>query len=264
VLLGTSTNTLLDHLQQSRHRLRGTDAPHHLALARSLGASSSTISANPSSQAAPAAVQNSALALPSRLQEDEPDDMLLDPLDEDSAIPSAAVMSADRKIGVKLEEGPAQDPLNMVVEDEELEGLSEIVIPDELPVAEGLVDEALPLRFIDFSLPEAESLDDKGRQEMVLQIMRRICKTGGDVQQQMAEETDMRLLDEDSEATQGLAGPMISPKEMWVLLLARMASRSSEPREPVKGESSCGLAASDNDWVRKALCDYVMEDFASR
>lgn len=193
------------------------------------------------------------MALPSRLQEDEPDDMLLDPLDEDSAIPSAAVMSADRKIGVKLEEGPAQDPLNMVVEDEEPEGLPEIVIPEELPTTEGPIDEALPMRFIDFSLPEVESLDDQGRQEMVLQVMRRICKTGGDVQQQMAEETDVRMLDEDSEAIQGLAGPMISPKEMWVLLLARMASRS--------GENS---SASDNDWVRKALCDYVMEDFASR
>jgi hypothetical protein len=190
--------------------------------------------------------------------------MLLDPLDEDSAIPSAAVMSADRKIGIKLEEGPAQDPLNMVVEDEEPEGVPEIVIPEEVPTTEGPIDEALPMRFIDFSLPEVESLDDQGRQEMVLQVMRRICKTGGDVQQQMAEETDVRMLDEDSEATQGLAGPMISPKEMWVLLLARMASRSSEPRVSLKRESGENLSAPDNDWVRKALCDYVMEDFASR
>jgi hypothetical protein len=190
--------------------------------------------------------------------------MLLDPLDEDSAIPSAAVMSADRKIGVKLEEGPAQDPLNMVVEDEEPDGVPEIVIPEEVPTTEGPIDEALPMRFIDFSLPEVESLDDQGREEMVLQVMRRICKTGGDVQQQMAEETDVRMLDEDSEAIQGLAGPMISPKEMWVLLLARMASRSSEPRVSLKRESGENSSASDNDWVRKALCDYVMEDFASR
>jgi len=213
---------------------------------------------------APVAVQDSTLALPSRLQEDEPDDMLLDPLDEDSAIPSAAIMSADRHNGVKLEEGPAQDPLNMVVEDDEPEGVPDIVIPDELPAADGTVEEALPMRFIDFSLPEVESLDDKGRQEMVMQVMRRICKTGGDVQQQMADESDVRMLDEDSEATQGLAGPMISPKEMWVLLLARMASRSSEPKSSIKGESHDNSDLSDDDWVRKALCEYVMEDFASR
>lgn len=220
--------------------------------------------AQSSAQVAPPPVQETTLALPSRLQEDEPDDMLLDPLDEDSAIPSAAVMSADRNIGVKMEEGPAQDPLNMVVEDEEPEGVTEIVIPDELPAADGPVEEALPMRFIDFSLPEVESLDEKCRQEMVLQIMRRICKTGGDVQQQMAEESDIRMLDEDSEAIQGLAGPMISPKEMWVLLLSRMASRSNESRTSVKGESSDDSNMSHDDWVRKALCDYVMEDFASR
>ena len=203
-------------------------------------------------------------ALPSRLQEDEPDDMLLDPLDEDSAIPSAAAVVTKGDPGGKEEDGPAQNPLNMVDEEEEIDPDQEIVIPDVIPEADVLPEETLPMRFIDFALPEVEALSEQDQQKSILQIMRRICRTGGDVQHQMADESDIRLLDEDSEATQGLAGPMISPKEMWILLLARMASRSTKPDTDVKTEVSYESESADSDWIRKALCDYVLEDFASR
>jgi hypothetical protein len=190
--------------------------------------------------------------------------MLLDPLDEDSAIPSAAAVATRGDPRVKEEDGPAQNPLNMVDEEEEIDPNQEIVIPDVIPEADVLPEETLPMRFIDFSLPEVEVLNEQDQQKTILQIMRRICRTGGDVQHQMADESDIRLLEEDSEATQGLAGPMISPKEMWILLLARMASRSTKPNAGVKAEVSHVADSGDSDWIRKALCDYVLEDFAAR
>ena len=190
--------------------------------------------------------------------------MLLDPLEEDSAIPSAATVVVKRDPGVKEEDGPAQNPLNMVDEEEEIDPNQEILIPDVIPEADVLPEETLPMRFVEFSLPEIEALSEQDQQETILQIMRRICRTGGDVQHQMADESDTRLLEEDSEATQGLAGPMISPKEMWILLLARMASRSTKPDAGVKAEVSHESDSADSDWIRKALCDYVLEDFAAR
>jgi hypothetical protein len=205
------------------------------------------------------AMRNTAVALPSRLQEDEPDDMLLDPLDEDSAIPSGAALGVGLGEVGKLEDGPPENPLEMLVEEEEPEDAPNITIPDEVAMAQQQ-EEILPVTYVEFSLPEVESLDRDARHQVVLQIIQRICQTGGEIQQQMANDTDIRMLDEDSEAVTGIAGPMVSPKEMWILLLARMASRSTDDTL-VKNEDG---TSSGDDWIRQTLCDHIIEDFTTR
>lgn len=270
-------STIRYTLEQTRQQINGKTEPHYIALAQSLGPSASVSSgqgaASSSSHHPAASIDPSTAALPSRLQEDEPDDMLLDPLDEESAIPSAADVDGPPAANVKLEDRPAENPLNMVVEEDEVEEeTAPVTIPDEevstaVPVQQ---EEVLPSHFIDFTIPPVEPLSEADREHVVLEIIKRICQTGTDVQRQVADQSDTMMLDEDSETiTRGLTGDMISPKEMWVVLLARMASRSSSDGVPAndaedvktKSEES---SMTDGDWVRKALCEYIIEDFSSR
>ena len=90
-----------------------------------------------------------------------------------------------------------------------------------------------PTTFVEFHLPPPEPLDKGERSGLVDSAIQRIHQSAGN----LASLPDPKAHDGVRLAVQ--------PKEMWMLLMARLASRGAEDR-------------------RKALTEYISVDFASR
>ncbi|OCF78893.1 symplekin [Kwoniella mangroviensis CBS 8886] len=124
------------------------------------------------------------------------------------------------------------NPLDMDLDDDDLllEG------DDELPAEE----EDIPLTFTSFTLPPPEPLDPEDKVYVLSTTLQRIWTTGADLSTLPDAQDDV-----DTDAIK-LA---VKPKEMWMLLLARLATR-------VKGEN--------DEERRKAVADFVVDDFVNR
>lgn len=95
------------------------------------------------------------------------------------------------------------------------------------------MEEEEPTSFTDFVLPAPEPLDPSDKEFIFTDTIERIWQTGAD----LASLPDPK----DSDATK-LA---VKPKEMWMLLLARLATRGADVK-------------------RKVICDFIIADFANR
>ncbi|WWC90959.1 uncharacterized protein L201_005897 [Kwoniella dendrophila CBS 6074] len=121
------------------------------------------------------------------------------------------------------------NPLDMDLDDDDL--LLDDV--DEQPE-----EEEMPRTFSSFTLPPPEPLDAEDKSYVLSTALQRIWTTGADISTlpDPKEETDAIKL-------------AVKPKEMWMLLLARLATR-------VKGDT--------DQERRKAVADFVAEDFLNR
>ncbi|ORX39335.1 Symplekin tight junction protein C terminal-domain-containing protein [Kockovaella imperatae] len=130
-------------------------------------------------------------------------------------------------LGAKEDDKDGDDeilnPLEMDMDDEDL------LLAGDLDEAE---DEE-PTTFVEFRLPPPEPLDPSERTRLADSALQRIYQYASDLS---------ALPDPKENDGIKLA---VSPKDMWMLLVARMASRGPEDR-------------------RKALTEYVSADFASR
>jgi symplekin len=107
---------------------------------------------------------------------------------------------------------------------------------DHYQLAAGVEDEAEEIMtFSDFKLPPPEPLDSSEKHGMVDIAVQRIWTSGGD----LASLPDLVL-----PASDGVK-VAVQPKEMWMLLLARLTTRGADVK-------------------RKVISDYVVSDFASR
>lgn len=208
-------------------------------------------------------------ALTSRLQEDEPDDMLLDPNDEDAAIPSRAqAVKAEPKDEDVENERAAIDPLNMLADEEEEDEARQAIPVQATPVEEVSeekleVIEAVPLKFANWKLPPPRALTAQARKNLLISALKRIWTSGQDIEQQAF---DISALEDQSEHRIGLAdtessvtGRFVKPKAAWLLLVARLGSRGLVGTGQEAGEGNGQLRD-----VRKALSDYIAEDFSNR
>ncbi|KAK8844072.1 hypothetical protein IAR55_006866 [Kwoniella newhampshirensis] len=138
------------------------------------------------------------------------------------AIPLMAAALGVIKEEVKDEdEEEIMNPLDMDLDDEDLL----LEQPD--------VQEEENIAFTDFVLPPPETLDPSEKDFVMDSAMQRIWTIGSD----LATLPDPKESDAVKTAVQ--------PKEMWMLLLARLATRSADVK-------------------RKAICDFVATDFISR
>ncbi|WVO15435.1 hypothetical protein L204_103093 [Cryptococcus depauperatus] len=131
-------------------------------------------------------------------------------------------------LGVDVEdeddEDEVLDPLGLDDEDEDLlmlEGL------------EPMMNEEEPTTFAEFSLPAPEPLETSEKEQILSQALERIWQTGAD----LASLPDPKESDAIKTA--------VKPKELWMLLLARLVTRGAESK-------------------RKAICDFVTADFVNR
>ncbi|WWC63751.1 uncharacterized protein I303_106356 [Kwoniella dejecticola CBS 10117] len=123
------------------------------------------------------------------------------------------------------------NPLDMDLDDDDLllEGLDEISGEEEMPVT-----------FTSFELPPPTPLEPEDKSYVLSSALQRIWMTGADLSTlpDPKEETDAIKL-------------AVKPKEMWMLLLARLATRVN------------GDGPTDQE-RRKAVADFVVEDFVNR
>ena len=131
---------------------------------------------------------------------------------------------------------------------------AEAALDHDMDVAE------LPLS--EFKLPPARELDENDREVIVQKAVTRIHEGAKDL---VAYDT----FDASDTLTAGIA-----PRELWMLVLIRMATRVSDPADGVDEENEDmrdDSAISDRseiyerqDRMRHALVEYVMADFAGR
>ncbi|WVR08835.1 hypothetical protein IAU60_005893 [Kwoniella sp. DSM 27419] len=143
------------------------------------------------------------------------------------AIPLLAAALGVDKVEPKDEDfDEVLNPLDMDLDDEDLlmEGLD--TQPEE---------EETGLTFISFTLPPAEPLDSEEKEYVMSTALTRIWETGTD----LSALPDTKVVETDAIAV------AVKPKEMWMLLLARLATRGPDVK-------------------RKMISDFVVEDFASR
>nr|XP_019049865.1 symplekin [Kwoniella bestiolae CBS 10118]OCF28795.1 symplekin [Kwoniella bestiolae CBS 10118] len=124
------------------------------------------------------------------------------------------------------------NPLDMDLDDDDLLLEGDDEIPQE--------DEDMPLTFSSFTLPQPEPLDPEDKSYVLSTALQRIWTTGADLS---------TLPDAQEEVQTDAIKLAVKPKEMWMLLLARLATR-------VNGEN-------DRE-RRKAVADFVVEDFVNR
>ncbi|KAK4684675.1 symplekin, partial [Tremellales sp. Uapishka_1] len=122
---------------------------------------------------------------------------------------------------VKEEDDEILNPLEMDLDDEDL------LLETEQPIEEE------PVTFADFSLPAPEPLDKAEIDELVEMTMQRVWISG-------AELAGLPVAKEEEEKESA-----VFSKEMWMLILGRLASRGGEEK-------------------RKAMGDFVAKDFAVR
>jgi hypothetical protein len=199
-------------------------------------------------------------SMPARLQEDEPDEMLLDPNDEDSAIPSGALLAkVQQDYDAKEEDMPIEDPLNVLADEEEADLIMEVT-PEELEEEEDLLeDEVMPFHFANFTLPKPKAVTEATRQKLMLSAIERIYTGGQHVGQNYTSDSS-RFLGSDNEESSLPAGAAVTTKDVYVLLLARLSSRG------LKYDCDAVPSAdeSQEDKIRQSICDFVLEDFSNR
>lgn len=199
-------------------------------------------------------------SMPARLQEDEPDEMLLDPNDEDSAIPSGALLAkVQQDYDAKEEDMPIEDPLNVLADEEEADLIMEVT-PEELEEEEDLLeDEVMPFHFANFTLPKPKAVTEATRQKLMLSAIERIYTGGQHVGQNYTSDSS-RFLGSDNEESSLPAGAAVTTKDVYVLLLARLSSRG------LRYDSDAVPSAdeSQEDKIRQSICDFVLEDFSNR
>ncbi|WWC72850.1 uncharacterized protein I206_106814 [Kwoniella pini CBS 10737] len=148
------------------------------------------------------------------------------------AIPLLASVLGVDKVEPKDEDlDEILNPLDMDLDDDDLllEESDEIAGEEEIPVT-----------FTSFELPLPEPLDAEDKTYVLSTALQRIWTTGADLSTlpDPKEETDAIKL-------------AVKPKEMWMLLLARLATR-------VNGDVDMDKER------RKAVADFVVEDFVNR
>ncbi len=197
----------------------------------------------------------------------ETDDMLLDPDNDETNIANAVAAQASIDEGpVKAEDddAPVADPLTMLEDDDEYGGSD--VAADEAASPGGgddvQMDEVVQLRFLEFKLPPPIPLDDTQRQTLMLTALKRICISGQDVQGTLAA-TDLVQEDEvEGNSDSAHVGTILSPKEMWILLLSRLPSRGMS--EAAQEGEEAKTMGSLSEKARKAVCDFIATDFVNR
>lgn len=199
-------------------------------------------------------------AMPARFKEDEPDEMLLDPNDEDSAIPSGALLAkAQQEYDVREEDLPIEDPLNVLPDEEEADLIMEVA-PEELEAEEDLLEEeVMPFHFANFTLPKPKPLSNDTRRQLMISAIERIYSGGQHVGQNYASDSQPFMGTENEESSLP-AGSAVTTKDVYVLLLARLSSRGLErASEAVEPDHRDG-----QDRTRQSICDFVLEDFTNR
>lgn len=202
----------------------------------------------------------SASAMPARFKEDEPDDMLLDPNDEDSAIPSRALLAkAQQEYDVKEEDLPIEDPLNILADEEEADLIMEVA-PEELEAEDDLLEEeVMPFHFANFTLPKPKPLSEDTRRQHMINAIERIYSGGQHVGQNYTLDSQA-FRGADNEESSLPAGPAVTTKDVYVLLLARLSSRGLKKASgTMEGDHKDG-----EDRIRQSICDFVLADFTNR
>lgn len=199
-------------------------------------------------------------SMPARFQEDEPDEMLLDPNDQDSAIPSGALLAkVQQEYGAKEEDLPIEDPLNVLVDEEEADLIMEVA-PEEAEEEEDLLeDEVMPFHFANFTLPKPKAITEETRQKLMLSAIERIYTGGQHVAQNYTSDSG-RFIGSDHEESSLPAGAAVTTKDVYVLLLARLGSRGLKH----DADAPASAEVSQEDKIRQSICDFVLEDFSNR
>lgn len=187
-----------------------------------------------------APVPSVASQMPARLEEDEPDDMLLDP-NEDGAIPSGQ--------GNDGKDAPVVDPLNMLGDENDRFEMPAPSAEAEDPKAEEISAGA----FVDFRLPPPPALEPDQQRDVVLSALDRICKSGLDIVEQMPSANSVFG---DEEAAH--VGFRVRANEAYMLFVSRLATRG------ITAQDKDMVSALGEDAVRKAVAEYVCDDFAAR
>lgn len=198
----------------------------------------------------PQPVVQAALAsqMPARLEEDEPDDMLLDP-NEDGAIPSG---QGDVATASATRDAPIVDPLNMLGDENDNEERFEVPAPTaEMDPKEEEI--AATGAYVDFRLPPPPALEPDQQRDVILSALDRICKSGLDIVEQMPLSNAV-LGDEDA----AHVGFRVRSNEAYMLFVSRLATRG------ITAQDKDEVTALGEDAVRKAVAEYVCADFQSR
>lgn len=139
----------------------------------------------------------------------------------------------------------------------------DVATTHDYEVVEMDIDVALQLR--DFKLPPPKELSGEEQLRAVKSFMSRIWD-GADQFESPQESVTDNLQPNDSS----------SPKELWMLLLVRMATRTSTSPIEETGENSIMPSKADVDGsmnvfcasrsqrIRETICDYIITDFPSR
>jgi hypothetical protein len=201
------------------------------------------------------------------VRQPETDDMLLDPDSDETNIANAVaakVEDYDYPIKEEEEEMPVADPLAMLDEDEdedfeedEAEELGQPTVEEE-----PAVEEVMPLQFLQFKLPPPEPLDAAAREKLMLTALERICISGREVQGRLSAVAGDGTSDEvEGNVDSSRVGTTLNPREMWILLLSRLASRGMvDQGQGTDGKTMGTMSAR----TRKVVCEFVAEDFAAR
>lgn len=289
-LESVSTEILQDAIRRARVTARGTTFATLRALGVALGPDESgSVAPAPQNRDREPEVTRTR-QMPSRLSEDEPDDMLLDPGEDDGAIPSASASS-----GVKREEDeddeaemememdvPIADPLNLIGDENEAEAEAERAMKgaaqgnDEMRQGSdsSVVEQGKPrLSVTDFRLPAASDLTSKQKQGIVLAAIDRLCQAGLDISAQTAgaivgagggvgadQMNNLVLGDNDSVRVSF----KVQSTDAWMLFVTRLVSRGMSIDSASFMESQNQNQTKISSTFRQAVADFVCEDFPSR
>ncbi|KAJ9126629.1 hypothetical protein QFC24_001658 [Naganishia onofrii] len=251
---GNQADKLLSPFQDARRNIVSQTSPVMMALRTALGSESSASFSD--------LVNLSNDAMPSRLREDEPDDMLLDPNDIDSAIPSGADLAkVQHEFDIKDEDMPIEDPLNLLGDEEEADLILEV--SPEVTEEEGdmVEDEVMPFHFANFTLPKPAPLSQETRQKLVLSAIQRIYTGGQHVGDKYASDSNSFIGADDQESSLP-AGSAVTTKDVYVLLLARLSSRGLHPT--IASNATEPETNDRDEKIRQSICDFVLEDFVNR
>jgi hypothetical protein len=206
-----------------------------------------------------------ALSAPSSrdsIRQPETDDMLLDPENDEINMANLAADIDEYDDGVKDEEVVVADPLAMLDDEEEESEDEQMEDVAATTALEEDQDEVVPLEFLNFKLPPPEPLNEEVRESLMLTALQRICISGRDVQGRLSAvggdvTGDQVVGDEDAVHV----GTTLNPREMWILLLSRLASRGFDGSD-VATEGNTMATMSEK--TRQSICDFVAADFAGR
>ncbi len=197
------------------------------------------------------------------VRQPETDDMLLDPENDEINMANLAADVDEYDDVVQDEEVAVADPLAMLDDEEEESEDEQMEDVAATSAGEEEQEEVMPLKFHDFKLPPPEPLNEEARENLMLTALQRICITGRDVQGRLSAVG----ADVSSEQVEGYddalrVGTTLNPREMWILLLSRLASRGIDGSEAAPAEGSSMAIMSEK--TRQSVCDFVAADFAGR